>query len=1453
MDKTIIDRIIKMESMRKSIITTIVTLLFAISAMAQTGTGYIDGWWRPNGQIWNIVPYGNKVYIGGSFDYVGPSIIDGTSISEVTGIADTAMPQPNGKVNVSIPDGSGGWYIGGDFTMVGNVSRNKLARITSTGAVHSFNPNISGTVRSLVLSGTTLYIGGTFSKVNGINRRNVAAVNTATAAVQTWNPNANNGINCMLLNGTSIYLGGNFDTVGGQKRNRIAAISTSTGLATTWNPNANSTVNAFFRDGATLYVGGTFTTIGSISRRRIAAISTSTGNALTWNPGCNGTVKSIIRIASKVYVGGNFDTLGGFARSNIGAVNANNNVAVSWHPAANGTVNALANSGSKIYIGGDFTKIGNLKRRKIACVDTISSIALSWNPVIDGSSVDAVSVSGGKVYAGGNYESVNGQERNNIAAININNGTLSSWNPNANGMVQMLLADGNKIYACGEFDTINGIRRGGIAALDTATGVPTAWNPNANNTVGCMLKNGSTLYSSGDFTSVGGVSRNRLAAVSTSTGSLLSFNPNVNSRVHTMLTVGGRLYVAGSFSTVSGQSRGHIASFNLIGGTLTSFNPGANQLVYALAQGDSSLYIGGLFTTMGGTPRSGLAVVDTGTGLLTSYNKNLSSNSTITTLLRHGNRLYVGGGFTSIGNTPRNNVAAVDLYSQGGPKVTAWIPNPSNGINDIAARNDTIYIGGSYNSMGGDVSRHNFTAVKDLTLKPTISIAADFTTVCFSQSISFSSVATDTGTGATYTWRRNGAIHAVNVTGKLTTNVLTNGDVWDCIVTSGNPGSLKDTSNAITITVNNCAPANITISPSTTICRGGTVQVSFTANGLSAANIFTAQLSSSTGSFSAPVNIGSVVGTGNGTITATIPAAQTVGTGYRIRVVSSSPALTGSSNTGNLSIVAAPTVAQTTISPSGAASICNGNPTFLSIPGGTDFTYQWLRDNVAIPGATNKNINTDVAGTYKVIASNGGGCSRTSDSVVLTNANCQPVITSINGSSFCQGADFTINFTVPITYGVNNTFKAQLSDANGSFTNSNSIGFLEGQAGSSITATVPYNATPGTNYRVCIISTDPFSEGPDNGSNIEILAAPTAAHVTITNGTGNPNSVCAGSSNAALSVPLNAGVSYQWMLDGNILTGATTNTFTVTESGIYSVLVMNANGCSRLSAPRNISFNAAGTAPDTVSICGVSTNGAAGNLITWIKPISSNIDSFIVYRKRNDGLAFERVGVRAYNDISSIMDQTGSGIVQAYTYAISSKNGCGESSLSATHKTMHLTVNKGRNNNTWNLIWNGYEGMPVSNYTILRGSTPSNLTLLTTIEANAINTFTDATAPSGTILYQIGIANGPVCTATLKTTGDESFITSNIAGSEDAIEGIWNDVTIYPNPATSTACILVQGNNASEIHDVRITDAAGRIHTSFKAQTDILQMFGEALLPGVYLIEVITKDGKRMICKWIKQ
>jgi len=136
-------------------------------------------------------------------------------------------------------------------------------------------------------------------------------------------------------------------------------------------------------------------------------------------------------------------------------------------------------------------------------------------------------------------------------------------------------------------------------------------------------------------------------------------------------------------------------------------------------------------------------------------------------------------------------------------------------------------------------------------------------------------------------------------------------------------------------------------------CTGETVSIPFTKTGtFVTGNVFTAQLSGATGSFSNPVAIGTLNGTSAGSVTAIIPLNIPPGNTYRVRVISSNPALTGTDNGINLTVNASPVmdITATTI-------VCNGDTAVVSVTAtGGHEPYTGTGDFSTIAGSVNYSI-----------------------------------------------------------------------------------------------------------------------------------------------------------------------------------------------------------------------------------------------------------------------------------------------------------------------------------------------------------------------------------------------------------------------------------------------------------------------------------------------------------------
>jgi len=204
-----------------------------------------------------------------------------------------------------------------------------------------------------------------------------------------------------------------------------------------------------------------------------------------------------------------------------------------------------------------------------------------------------------------------------------------------------------------------------------------------------------------------------------------------------------------------------------------------------------------------------------------------------------------------------------------------------------------------------------------------------------------------------------------------------------------------------TSSTNSITTGTITGSP---FCPGQTFPLTFTSTGLyNAGNIYTAQLSNSSGSFATSVNIGTTNSTLNsGSISVTIPSGTTPGSGYQIRIISSNPSTTGSSST---AFTVNNAIVPIAVTPAGPITLCQGQSVTLSAATGLT-SYVWSPGNIA-----GQNLTVTAAGTYTVNAQTAQGCPAASAQVVVTLSNTvQPIaVTPAGPITLCQGQSVTLS------------------------------------------------------------------------------------------------------------------------------------------------------------------------------------------------------------------------------------------------------------------------------------------------------------------------------------------------------------------------------------------------------------------------------------------------------------
>lgn len=291
-----------------------------------------------------------------------------------------------------------------------------------------------------------------------------------------------------------------------------------------------------------------------------------------------------------------------------------------------------------------------------------------------------------------------------------------------------------------------------------------------------------------------------------------------------------------------------------------------------------------------------------------------------------------------------------------------------------------------------------------------------------------------------------------------------------------------------------------------------------------------------------------------------------------------------------------------------------------------------------------------------------------------------------------------------------------------------------------------------------------------------------------------------------------------------------------TSTGTYSQTFPAMNGCDSV-VSLNLTVNNINVVPPNICVVGVDslTNK---NRVVWESIPLPEIDSFYVYKETTISNVYAKIGSKSAADINVFIDQSSNPSIQSDRYKLSIIDTCGyETGLSDFHKTIHLTINSGVGG-VWNLIWSHYEGVAFNSYNIYRGTSLSDMTLLTTIQSN-LNSFSDLTPPAGYVYYQIEIVNPFDCdpTKAVNYGASRSNIASNNVNSISDFND--NELPIFPNPTTNSITLQPSSNWIGKAF--LLIDTNGKIVLKGKLSTFNQQVDLENIEKGIYLLEV--EDG----------
>ncbi|MBC3542128.1 PKD domain-containing protein [Rufibacter sp. H-1] len=195
------------------------------------------------------------------------------------------------------------------------------------------------------------------------------------------------------------------------------------------------------------------------------------------------------------------------------------------------------------------------------------------------------------------------------------------------------------------------------------------------------------------------------------------------------------------------------------------------------------------------------------------------------------------------------------------------------------------------------------------------------------------------------------------------------------------------------------------------------------------------------------------------------------------------------------------------------------------------------------------------------------------DFKVESPAELMVSIGTINGPLCANGA-VAIPFTVSAAFGSNNVFTAQLSDANGTFTNPIAIGTLKGTDSGSIDALIPANTPAGVNYRIRVISSSPDKISAANSTALTINRLP--ENFTLSGVTSS----CLGAQTYTTTILSEGSLTYAWSVSGGGTLAADNNSATVTWTtpGTHTIKLTATNDCGS-SVEKTLAVSVSGAAP----------------------------------------------------------------------------------------------------------------------------------------------------------------------------------------------------------------------------------------------------------------------------------
>lgn len=263
--------------------------------------------------------------------------------------------------------------------------------------------------------------------------------------------------------------------------------------------------------------------------------------------------------------------------------------------------------------------------------------------------------------------------------------------------------------------------------------------------------------------------------------------------------------------------------------------------------------------------------------------------------------------------------------------------------------------------------------------------------------------------------------------------------------------------------------------------------------------------------------------------------------------------------------------------------------------------------------------------------------------------------------------------------------------------------------------------------------------------------------------------------------------------------------------------------------------------PET-PICMVTVDSATNrNVVVWEKPVSPLISQFVVYKETDVADVYAPIGTLNYGDVSTFADSSSNPAVKSYRYKLGFTDAAGNTFPAGNyHQTIHLSINQGVGS-TWNLIWTDYQGFNVGSYSIYRGSSPDQMSLIASI-SSSFTSYTDLNATAGTIYYMIEVSNPNGCNP-FKSSGYGSsrsnVATNNSLGVAEEKQNI--NASVYPNPANDVVRIQLKGLTVVEKVEIKLSNMIDQtVYNNDQQAGEVFEIPVADLPSGIYMISILS-------------